>query len=661
MDFFERQANARRHTKLLEVYFVLAVIGTVLMVYLITVVALTFNGYRSSLRYHSHQPVGFQDRLLDPRLFLEVSAVTVGFILCGSAYKTMELSGGGSVVAEMLGGRAIDANTRDPDERKLLDVVEEMAIASGTQVPHVYVMDDERGINAFAAGHSTSDMVICATGGAIKRLKRDELQGVIGHEFSHILNGDMRMNLRLMGLVFGILCLALFGRGLMQVGSYRTGSRGNNAQFALLIGGLMLLCIGSIGVFFAKLIKSAISRQREVLADASSVQFTRNPSGLANALKKVGGCGSRIDDANAEDASHFFFANGMTESFSSMFSTHPPLEERIKLLEPDWDGKFITTEMPDSPEERQRTQVWQSMVGQPRTVRPPQMGDLLGGRAMGPAMAPMTAGAAAAILAAGTPTQRHLDYAADLRNNLPPALLAAAREPMTAVALIYALLLSADDAARTIQMELLEKQTAQGMDAEIQRLQPEVARLDSRARLPLASLAMTALRRLSAPQYVEFSAAIGGIIAGDKEMGLFEYALQKIVLRQLEPNFRPVKKPVVQYYALKPLVPACAVLLSAVAYAGQSEADAAQQAFRKGAAQLNAPDLQLLASADCTLAKVDVALNDLNQGAPQLKKLVLLACAETIVADGVIKEDEAELLRAIADTLDCPIPPIVTL
>jgi Zn-dependent protease with chaperone function len=648
MDFFERQDKARKHTRLLEVYFAFAVIGIVLMVYLVAVVGMSY--YRLRMAGHGHYyhgPAG-DIALWDPRLFLGVCIGTLGFIFCASAFKTMQLAGGGSVVAESLGGRPVDANTTDPDERKFLNVVEEMAIASGTPVPHVYVLDDERGINAFAAGHSTGDMVVCATRGCLKALTRDELQGVIGHEFSHILNGDMRLNLRLMGMVFGILCLAVFGRILL----YTRGDRDGKNPLPMI--GLFLLLIGSIGVFFAKLIKSSISRQREFLADASSVQFTRNPEGLAGALKKVGGCGSRLDDPNAEDASHLFFANGLKESLSGMFSTHPPIEERIRALEPNWDGKFIAPEFRE-----ERAAASSPKIDGPHPVRVPVLGDLLGGRAVGPAMMPMTAAAAGILLQAGAPTQRHLDYAADLRNNLPPALTAAAREPMTAVALVYALLLSKDDALRGRQLEQLQKQSAPGIMSETTRLFAAVAALDSRARLPLAALAMTALRRLSEPQYDEFSKSIQFIIASDSQLELFEFTLQKIVLRQLEPNFRPAQRTVVQYYVLKPLIPACGVLLSAVAYAGQDDPAAVEKAFRLGAGRLNLPDLPLSPPADCTLPKVDLALGDLNQGAPQIKKLLLLACGETVAADGVIKEAEAELLRAIADTLDCPIPPML--
>lgn len=636
MDFFDRQENARRHTKRLELYFVLAVISIVLMTYVVIALFIGFEGAK-----FSHQ-LSFWN----PQLFLVVSTLTLGFIFCGSTYKTMQLAGGGATVAEMLGGLPVNSNTTDPDERKLLDVVEEMSIASGTPVPQVYVLPQEQGINAFAAGHSTKDMVICATQGCLKALKRDELQGVIGHEFSHILNGDMRLNLHLMGLIFGILCIALFGKILLN-------TRGRKNPLPLL--GLALLGIGSGGVFFAKLIKSAISRQREFLADASSVQFTRNPAGLAGALKKVGGYGSMIDDPNAEDASHFFFANGLSESLFGMFSTHPPLEERIRALDPAWDGKFI------APDPQALRAAETTRLEHAAPIRPPILGNLLGGGIAGAGIKWPVAAGTGILLQTGLPTPKHLDYAADLRSKLPDALSSAAREPMTAVALVYALLLSKDDALRTRQLQQLQTQTDPGICQETTRLFAAAATLDSRARLPLASLAMAALRRLSSSQFDQFEKNIQFIIESDQQIELFEYTLQKIVLRQLEPNFKPPKKIVTQYYVLKPLVPDCAVLLSALAYAGQTEPAQVQAAFQQGAARLSLPDPALVPEAKCGLSDVDVALGRLNQVSPQLKKAVLNACAETVAADGVIQENEAELLRAIADTLDCPIPPFLTL
>ncbi len=582
------------------------------------------------------------------RLFAVVCIATVLFIGGASLYKISELASGGSAVALMLGGRPIEANTTSPDERKLLNVVEEMAIASGTPVPQVYLLPTESGINAFAAGHSTNDMVICATRGCLQHLTRDELQGVIGHEFSHILNGDMKLNLRLMGLVFGLICLQVFGRILLDMRSRK------NPLFGF---GVALLVIGSIGVFFGKLIKSAVSRQREFLADASSVQFTRNPAGLANALKKVGSCGSRIDDPNAEDASHFFFANGLRDSFAGMFSTHPPLEQRIRALDPAWDGQFIHVARSVPPPVP-------TFASQPPTrfATPPKLGDLLGGRiAANPANVFSTVGAAAVLSQIGNPTARHLEYAANWRENLPTSLDLAAREPLSAVALIYALLLSRDDALRARQLAELQTRADPGICAQAASLFIAVTNLENRARLPLAAVTMTALRRLKPMQYEQFVRNVNYIIASDDRLELFEYALQKIVLRQLEPTFKPPPRTVIQFYVIKPLIPDATVVLSALAYAGQTVPAEIETAFRQGAAGLNVPGLTLASPENCSQPKVDLALNRLNQGTPQIKKIVLEACAETVAADGVIQESEAELLRAIADTLDCPIPPFLSL
>jgi len=311
MDFFERQDKARKKTKLLVFYFILAVAALIVAVYFAAL--LIFSGVQA--QQHRNFGESPQFALWNPQLFLGVAGGVLAVVLIGSGYKTVALAQGGSAVSEMMGARLVSPNTNDPDERKLLNVVEEMAIASGVPVPHVYVMDEEDGINAFAAGHKPGDATITVTRGCVKILSRDELQGVIGHEFSHILNGDMRLNLRLMGIIFGILCLAIIGRVLLQTA--RVGGRGRG-QNPLPLLGLLLLVIGYIGVFFGRLIQAAVSRQREFLADASSVQFTRNPGGITGALKKIGGLGetgSRLSHAHAEELSHMFFGNGVSEPF----------------------------------------------------------------------------------------------------------------------------------------------------------------------------------------------------------------------------------------------------------------------------------------------------------------------------------------------------------
>lgn len=331
MDFFQQQDKARKNTKVLVVYFVVAVACIIASVYVAALLIFHTTGYG---RAPDTPPPEFA--LWDLRLFSQVVLGTLGVVIVGSLYKTLALSKGGSAVAESLGGRLVPTEPGEPDERKLRNVVEEMAIAAGVPVPKIYVLPDEQGINAFAAGHTPEDAAIGVTRGCMSLLSRDELQGVIGHEFSHILNGDMRLNLRIMGIIFGIVCLSVIGRVLI----YSRGGRGRQGGAPLMFLGLALIVIGGIGLLFGRLIQAALSRQREFLADASSVQFTRNPAGLSGALQKIGGAGSRIGSPHAGEASHLFFGNGLAKPLLGAFATHPPLDERIRAIDPAWDGKF---------------------------------------------------------------------------------------------------------------------------------------------------------------------------------------------------------------------------------------------------------------------------------------------------------------------------------
>jgi Zn-dependent protease with chaperone function len=651
MDFFAQQDKTRRKTKLLVFYFFLAVTAIIAACYFVGLIV--FNAAQSD---HHHYGGQVQFVLWDAKLFLGVTAGVLAVILIGSVYKTMALASGGSAVSEMMGGRLVNPNTNDPDERKLLNVIEEMAIASGVPVPQIYVMDEENGINAFAAGHKPGDATITVTSGCMKLLSRDELQGVIGHEFSHILNGDMRLNLRLMGIIFGILCLAIIGRVLLQTA--RSGERGQNPLPLL---GLLLLVIGYIGVFFGRLIQAAVSRQREFLADASSVQFTRNPGGITGALKKIGGLGetgSRLSHAHAEELSHMFFGNGVSEPFIGLLETHPPLAERIRVFDPNFDGKFpdVRYDGRDQPPEEISTPK--------RTPMPNLFGAVLGGAilASGDAGKPTVIKSHSVLPNLGNPTPLHLKYAEQLRNSLPDSVTAAARVPLDAVALIYAMLLSPDETTRTTQLAELAKRVDPAIQGKTIALYPDVSTAATHAHLPIINLALGALRQLRPEQFNQFSQTLQWLIESDGKVELFEFVLQKIVLRHLTSRFSGARPPVAQYYTLKPLVPDCAVVLSALANVGSSDAAEIQKAFETGAPYLRAPDgadLALLPCGQCGVDQIDAALNRLALAVPTIKKNLIEASIHTVGTDGVITENEAELLRAVADTLDCPIPPFV--
>ncbi len=656
MDFFQQQDKAHRKTKWLVIYFALAVAAMIAAIYV--AVLLVFSGVQAHQERSDYGQEPPQFSVWNPRIFFGVSMATLAIIAIGSLYKTSSLAAGGSAVSEMMGGRLISPNATDPDERKLLNVVEEMAIASGVPVPQVYVMDEEDGINAFAAGHKPGDATVTVTRGCMKLLSRDELQGVIGHEFSHVLNGDMRLNLRLMGIIFGILCLAVIGRVLLQTS--RGGGRGRG-QNPLPLLGLVLLLIGYVGVFFGRLIQAAVSRQREFLADASSVQFTRNPGGITGALKKIGGLGetgSRIGHAHAEELSHMFFGNGVSEPFIGLLETHPPLVQRIRIFDPNFDGKFpcVRYDGRDQPPEE---------ISKPkRQAMPNLFGTVLGGAILtsGDAERPPVVRSHSVLPNLGNPTPLHLKYAAQLRDSLPDAVKAAAREPLDAVALIYAMLLSSDDQTRATQLAELAKRIDPAICQQTAALYPDVAKAAAHAHLPMVNLALGALRNLKADQYTQFSQALQWLVQSDGKLELFEFAIQKIILHHLAPQFGQAPRAVVQYYSLKPLVPDCAVLLSALANVGSHDAAEIQKAFATGLPYLRAPDetaLVLLPREQCGVKEIDPALNRLAQAAPLIKKNLLEACIHTIGTDGVILEAEAELLRAIADTLDCPMPPFV--
>jgi len=647
MNFFEHQDKARKNTKILVVYFVIAVACIIASVYLASL--LIFYGANAKLQSGALPP---ELVLWDPKLFLYVVLATLGVVIIGSLYKTAALAKGGSAVAESLGGRLLNPSTTHPEERKLRNVIEEMAIAAGVPVPKIYVLDDEKGINAFAAGHAPGDAAVGVTRGCMTLLNRDELQGVIGHEFSHILNGDMRLNLRLMGVIFGILCLGVIGRILI----YSRG-RGSRDRNPLMLLGLALIVIGAIGVFFGRLIQAALSRQREFLADASSVQFTRNPAGLSRALQKIGDAGSKLESAHAGEASHMFFGNGLGKPLFGMMATHPSLAERIRAIDPGWDGKFKTANVAAVAAESAREK---AKPASSRSPFPPIPG--MPGAGAGDAGFATNAVLVGAVLPhLGKPTPLHLRYAEALRNSFSEKVQSAAREPLDATLLIYAMLLSPDENLRAKQLTELARRAAPGMGDKTAALWPEVAPIAARARLPLVNLALPALRHLRPDELEQFSQALQWLMESDGQIELFEFVLQKIVRRHLASQSGEIRPPSIQYPTLKPLVPDCSVVLSALANVSSSNAGEIQKAFRAGAPYLEskADGLQLLPRKECGLEQLDTALDRLALAAPQIKKNLLEACVQVVGADGVVQEREAELLRAIADTLDCPIPPFV--
>ena len=556
---------------------------------------------------------------------------TAAAILLASLYRILRLRAGGQAIAEMIGATRVPSDTRDPLERRLLNVVEEMAIAAGTRVPAVYVMQEERGINAFAAGYDVSSSVIAVTRGTLESLDRDELQGIIGHEYSHIVNGDMRLNIRMVGVLSGIVLVGAVGEFLMRGAGRSRGRRdsGSGQVFAI---GLALMLIGYVGLFFARLIKAAVSRQREFLADASSVQFTRNPAGIAGALDQIraSAAGTLVANRYAEDMSHMFFGQAVKLRFAALFATHPPLEERIKRVHPGfaparYRGRRVPTadEAPPAPATGQRAddqaQAWGRSVAQ-------------------------------SVALVGTLDAANVDYAHRLIEQLPAALREALRSAEGAPAVIVALLVATPKELMEQQLAAVQAAAGLALAQSARALAPEAAALGPQFRLPLVDLALPALKSLENP--APFLKAIEAVINADRRVSLHEFAVLTLLRSQLEPAPRPQKGD----RSISQLGDEIRALLSLLAHAGTP--GEAERAFRAGAAQLGMPQVELMKREALSLQLAGDALDRLRALAPLAKAELVSALFATVTFDSKVRVSEAELMRLVGAALGCPVPPL---
>ena len=631
MNFFEAQDDARRRTKWLVFYFVLAIIGVIVSVYGIVYLAMLYTGTTVSPWM--------------PGVFTVTALGTGGLMGTGSLFKTMQLNGGGSVVARDMGARQVDPHTRDADERKLVNIVEEMAIASGVPVPEIWLMDDELSINAFAAGTEPGNAVVAVTRGCLQRLNRSELQGVVAHEFSHILNGDMKLNMRLIGLLFGILMISMIGRMLfetlrfMRVRSSNSKEGGAGVVIAIVLAGVALMIVGSVGVFFGRLIQAAISRQREFLADASAVQFTRDPSGIAGALKKIGGqqYGSKINAPKAAEASHLFFADG--GMFSYGLATHPPLDVRIKSLQANWDGEFIASKLPEVAEGRVHQQ------GAPVAG----VSSLSGAVGLAPPPVPQRT-----IDRLGEPAEVDANIGHLVRSGLQASWIKACHDREEAQALVFGLLLAEDDKLR--EEEIMFIRNGAGNDAGTLALHwnHELGELHSSQKIALVDLTIPTLRRLTLPEYERFVEITQWLIASDGQVDLFEFMLQHIVERHLDAHFADRAFPKIKYRKINTLQSEANILISTMAAIGGE--NQMQGAYAAAIAE-SGWQTTMSPPSDCNLRAIEQALEKFNHATPLVKKQLIRMLGLAVMHDGMVASREAELLRATADAIGCAIPP----
>lgn len=645
MNFFAHQAEARAKSRRMIGLFVLAVIAIVAA---IDVVVLLVFGVVSA---DGREPVDPQ--MVTGSLVLS-TLVTLAVVGIGSLYKTMSLRGGGGAVARAMGGTLVPEDPRDFHLKRLRNVVEEMSIASGVPVPEIYVLDKESGINAFAAGYTPNDAAVAVTRGALDRLSRDELQGVIAHEFSHILNGDMRLNIRLMGLIFGLLVLGLSGRKVLE--HMRHGGSKRDGAPILLIA-LAVMILGYLGVFLGRLIKAYVSRQREFLADASAVQFTRLSHGLSGALMKIGAfrAGSKLTEGDGEEVAHMLFGDGV--GYGALTATHPPLVERIRRIDPRFDPQQLL----------KLSACEQGFEGIDEDSDPPAASALLAGftpRAAAPASPrPLASERVPArapdrvVAEIANPGIEHVDYAVAIRRSLPPILSTAAHMRERAIDAVLALLV-APDADPQPALAVVEAHLGAVRAKGCAELLDAARQLHPAQRLPVAQLALPALKRRPPGEIEQLLAGVDGLIHRDGHIEVFEYVLARLLRQQLGEAMEPgraqpghAKLVAVRKEAL--------ALLATLARHGHTREDAARRAFASGAAVLFPGEASAYAPPDGWIEALDQALPALDALLPAGKETLVLALATTVGHDGQLAISEAELLRLTCTLLHCPMPPVL--
>ncbi len=645
MNFFQAQDDARKKTLWLALLFSAAVISLILLTNLLVAAV-----YVWTSNYARPEQLNMVSLLsaLPTETWLLITVGVLGVVGVASLYKFLMIRGGGRTVAESLGGRLLTYDASEGNNRRLLNIVEEMAIASGVPVPPVYLIPEDS-INAFAAGFGPDDAVIGVNQGTVDLLGRDELQGVIAHEFSHILNGDVSINLRLIAILHGILFLGILGYGILRgVGHGRRGSGNNNALpiLGLAVG---LLVIGYAGTFFGNLIKAAVSRQREYLADAAAVQFTRNPDGISGALKKIGGHyeGSEIKSSAAGEASHMFFGQVRTLFLNNLTATHPPLDKRIKAIDPRWDGEYP--------------------VVTPATMASASVPEGASGFAAGGAatvdLGEITVAADAEGIseAVGTMNREGLAAARALIDSTDEVLKDAAHDPFSARGLIYAILLDDDESLRDRQFAHIQSNAEQGVPAHTARLHTHLAAMDAAHQVTLVGMAMPALKALSQPQYERFIGNVVELIKMDRVISLPEWVLHRLLVKELRPHFEGPRRSRPRYGRLEQVADSAGVLLSTLARFGHNAGAGREAAFAAGAAalELKRQTLELDESEDPNFSRLNEAVRTLSQLKPLAKPRLIKACAATATADGQVSALEGALLQGFAAALDCPLPPSI--
>jgi len=633
MNFFAYQDQARRQSRWLVFLFILAVIIIVVAIDLVMLISF---GMLDTEQQHAL--LSLQMWKNNAPALLAGALATASVILLASLFKTMALRSGGGKVARDLGGTLVEADARDPLRRRLYNVVEEIALASGVPVPQIYVLDQESGINAFAAGFTPADAAVAVTRGALEKLSRNELQGVIAHEFSHIFNGDMRLNIRLMGALFGILVLALIGRRVLQ-GSYYMGRSKNSKGGAVIFIAVAVMLVGYIGLFFGRWIKSAVARQREYLADASAVQFTRDPDGIAGALKKI----AVYSDASylnveSEEVSHMLFGDGER---TKMFATHPPLSERITRIDPSFTAEDLTS---------LATRIQREQESQARqAVKEEQQAKKQGGGMFD---------AGNIIDQIGSPDFSRILMAATLAASIPEQISRAAHSSEWATEVLFYCLLDKDTEVRERQLLSVAQHMGSDSESRVRGLLGAAPELPREQRLPLVGMVFPELNRRP-PDYVSnVLNTIKDLSEADGRIDVFEYMLAKIIAQQVWESMNPQKVRMSGKKSLRQVMDNALNVIAVLAQQGQESTADIQGAYATGVTALGLENPAAMPHFEDWHPVLDDALPLLDQLRPAAKEKLVKAMVATVMADNRVAVEEMEFLRVVCALIHVPLPMI---
>lgn len=641
MNFFEHQEQARKQSRWLIFAFIAV---TLLIVVAVNTLLMVVLSSQASVAMTSVFQA--QTWLANSSLLLGTSLATGGAIGLASLGKIVSLRSGGGKVARDMGATLVTPDTRDALRRRLYNVVEEIALASGTPVPEVYVMENELGINAFAAGYTASDAAVAVTQGTLEKLSRSELQGVIAHEFSHIFNGDMRINIRLMGVIFGITVIAILGRKFLHASRYRVRSSRDNNGSAIIAIGLVLMLVGYIGLFFARWMKSALSRQREYLADASAVQFTRDPQGISGALKKIAAYShSSYLTSDSEEVSHMLFGSGYK---SLMFATHPPLDQRIARIEKGFEIGDIDAlaKKLKKQEHKEHIQAEKAAGEQQKKLEKRAKGAFFDVEGM--------------FGDIGNPSTERIAAAAVLAASLPSGLSSSAHSLEWAPEVLFYCLLHSDRAILDKQLLIVVEQMGDISERKLQHLIQTHGSIRLDQRLAILEMSFPTLKRRPILDIERIQTTVDLLANADNKIDSFEFLLTRLIKQYLDEAQQPNKARLHGNKKLKDCRDELATVIATLASHGQEKTtpqglQLAQRAFKQGMSVANIEHLNLSFSNQWQ-RELDEALSKLDKLSPNQKSIVVAALVRTVLDDRAILTQEHEMLRVICALLHVPIP-----